>query len=547
MNLLIVPDDGDDLWPSLGPQVCAWIEEHLCFGPGDLRGEPARLDDDKRYLIWRLYEIYPEDHPQAGRRRFKRAGISLPKGTAKTELAAWIAAAELHPDAPVRCHGWRNGEPIGGPVTDPYIPMIAYTEEQSDELAYGALKAILEESPMIRDDFDIGLERIMRKRGDGKAVSLSGSPNARDGARTTFQIADETHWWTLDKLKRAHQTMLANLPKRRLADAWALEVTTAYEPGAGSVAESTMERARAIAEGRVKDDGRFFFFHRQASDKHDLETEEGARAAVIEASGSAAEWRDIESIIELWRDPTTDRKYWERVWCNRPVQTSRKAFDLDAFKGLARPQKVADGSTIVLGFDGARFRDSTAIVATHVGTGYQWLVRCWEQPYGVSDWQVPAEEVDACLEEMFERYNVWRMYADPPYWESWLATWQGRYGDRRVIEWWTNRRKQMSAALKAYSNAIKEGALSHNGDKTLIRHIGNCYKHELPQRDEDDQPLWLIRKERHDSPHKIDAAMAAVLSWEARTDAVASGILEEPVFPVDLDSIVENLSGQTTH
>lgn len=547
MNLLIVPDDGDDLWPSLGPQVCAWIEEHLCFGPGDLRGEPARLDDDKRYLIWRLYEIYPEDHPQAGRRRFKRAGISLPKGTAKTEFAAWIAAAELHPDAPVRCHGWRNGEPIGGPVTDPYIPMIAYTEEQSDELAYGALKAILEESPMIRDDFDIGLERIMRKRGDGKAVSLSGSPNARDGARTTFQIADETHWWTLDKLKRAHQTMLANLPKRRLADAWALEVTTAYEPGAGSVAESTMERARAIAEGRVKDDGRFFFFHRQASDKHDLETEEGARAAVIEASGSAAEWRDIESIIDLWRDPTTDRKYWERVWCNRPVQTSRKAFDLDAFKGLARPQKVADGSTIVLGFDGARFRDSTAIVATHVGTGYQWLVRCWEQPYGVSDWQVPAEEVDACLEEMFERYNVWRMYADPPYWESWLATWQGRYGDRRVIEWWTNRRKQMSAALKAYSNAIKEGALSHNGDKTLIRHIGNCYKHELPQRDEDDQPLWLIRKERHDSPHKIDAAMAAVLSWEARTDAVASGILEEPVFPVDLDSIVENLSGQTTH
>ena len=547
MNLLIVPDDGDDLWPSLGPQVCAWIEEHLCFGPGDLRGEPARLDDDKRYLIWRLYEIYPEDHPQAGRRRFKRAGISLPKGTAKTEFAAWIAAAELHPDAPVRCHGWSNGEPIGGPVTDPYIPMIAYTEEQSDELAYGALKAILEESPMIRDDFDIGLERIMRKRGDGKAVSLSGSPNARDGARTTFQIADETHWWTLDKLKRAHQTMLANLPKRRLADAWALEVTTAYEPGAGSVAESTMERARAIAEGRVKDDGRFFFFHRQASDKHDLETEEGARAAVIEASGSAAEWRDIESIIDLWRDPTTDRKYWERVWCNRPVQTSRKAFDLDAFKGLARPQKVADGSTIVLGFDGARFRDSTAIVATHVGTGYQWLVRCWEQPYGVSDWQVPAEEVDACLEEMFERYNVWRMYADPPYWESWLATWQGRYGDRRVIEWWTNRRKQMSAALKAYSNAIKEGALSHNGDKTLIRHIGNCYKHELPQRDEDDQPLWLIRKERHDSPHKIDAAMAAVLSWEARTDAVASGILEEPVFPVDLDSIVENLSGQTTH
>ena len=77
----------------------------------------------------------------AGRRRFKRVGISLAKGLAKTELAAWIAACELHPEAPVRCVGWdKKGNPIGGPVTDPYIPMVAYTEEQSDELCYGTLK-----------------------------------------------------------------------------------------------------------------------------------------------------------------------------------------------------------------------------------------------------------------------------------------------------------------------------------------------------------------------------------------------------------------------
>jgi hypothetical protein len=43
----------------------------------------------------------------------------------------------------------------------------------------------------------------------------------------------------------------------------------------------------------------------------------------------------------------------------------------------------------------------------------------------------------------------------------------------------------------------------------------------LPQRDEQGKPLWLIRKERSDSPQKIDLAMAAVLSWEARTDATA--------------------------
>lgn len=532
MAVLMVPDDGDKLWPTLGQLVCDFIEENLVFGPGDLRGESAVLDDEKRALIYRMYEVYPEDHVLAGRRRFKRAGISLPKGLAKTELAAWIAACELHPAAPVRCIGFDDfGNPIGGSVTDPYIPLVAYTEEQSDELAYGTLKVVLEEGPL-KDDFDIGLERIMRINGDGKAVSLSSSPNARDGARTTFSVLDETHWWTLPRLKQAHQTMMANLPKRKIADAWALEVTTAPELGGGSVAEDTMQYAQAVVEGRATD-SKLFFFHRQASDDHDLDTEEGARAAVIEASGPAAEWRDIDSIVELWRDPTTDRRYWERVWCNRLVRAGMKAFDVGLWRSLkVNRSPVEEGDLITLGFDGAQFRDSTGVVGTHVKTGYQWVLGVWECPFGEEErWQVPTDEVDDVIQAAFEQYNVWRMYADPPYWQSWIALWAGQKGDDKVVEWWTNRRRQMSYALESFETSMKDGAISHSGDKDLDRHIGNAHRHDLPQRDEEGNPLWLIRKERSDSPNKIDLAMAAVLSWEARTDAIAAGVLEpEPEY-----------------
>lgn len=535
MSVLMIPDDGDDWWPSLGPQVCDWIEAHLVFGPGDLRGEPAVLDDEKRGLIYRLYEVYPEDHPQAGRRRFKRGGISLPKGLAKTEMAAWIAAAELAPDSPVRCIGWHNGEPIGGPVTDPYIPMIAYTEEQSDELAYGALMAILQESP-ISHYFDIGLERILRRTGDGKAVSLSGSPSARDGARTTFQVADETHWWTSDKLRRAHQTMLANLPKRRLADPWALEVTTAFEPGAGSVAEDTYTYARAVADGRIED-SQLFYFHRQAGEigvDLELKTAAAAREAVLEASGAAATWRDVDAIVGLWSDPTTDRKYWERVWLNRPVQSTQKAFDVAAFRSLQRPLDVPRGALITIGFDGAVTRDSTGIVATHVESGYQWVAGVWEAPpesdRRAATWRVPESEVDDVLTSLFEQYSVWRLYADPPFWQSWVSAWVGRWGDDRVIEWWTNRRKPMAYALQRYVEAIQRREICHDGSPDLCRHVGNAYRQELPFRDDQDKPLWLIRKERADSPFKIDLAMAAVLSWEARADAIAAGVLAEPAF-----------------
>ncbi len=871
--ILMVPQDRV-LYPTLGPQVCAFIEQNLIFGPGDLRGQPAILDAEKTALVYRMYEVYPKGHARAGRRRFKRCAISLPKGLAKTELAAWLAAVELHPEGPVRCTGFtKDGEPIGGPVTDPYIPMVAYTEEQSEELAYGALKVILEEGPL-KDDFDIGIERILRRKGDGKAVPLSNNPNARDGARTTFSVADEplaldtpiptpdgwttmgalragdlvfgrdglacmvvgvsdvhhdrpcyrvtlgdgtsivadenhlwtvydkspsfkcertvrtgdlfrfkwaggkrfrivrpakldtpdislpiepyvlglwlgdgdernatissgsedvehverliiaasgyrttrcavkggrapllyvtfvtsrigrhgrsvvgelrglgllknkhiparylragtaqrlallqglmdadgsitdegsctfvnsnsrlvddvhellrtlgyrpqskttridnrwtkectihklhfkarpdeppfrmerkaakikaadiidrsmgvlsvervesvpvrciavdnddhlflagigmtpthnTHRFTLPRLKQAHQVMQANLPKRKIADPWMLEITTAPEPGAGSVAEGTMEYAEAVRAGQVADSS-LFFFHRQAGDEHDMETADGFRAGVIEASGPAAEWRDIDAIVGLWSDPTTDRTYLERVYCNRLVKSGSQAFDVVKWRTLAKGDAIIpDKAVITLGFDGGQFHDSTGLIATHVESGYQWKVGLWERPVGLAkdaEWQVPGDEVDALMAETFARFTVWRLYADPPYWQSWIAKWRGQYGETKVIEWWTNRRRQMATALENFETAIKEGDISHDGDADVTRHIGNSRREDLGGwKDEQGRALWLIRKDRSDSPHKIDAAMASVLSWEARTDAIAAGVLDQP-------------------
>ncbi len=531
--ILTVPQD-DEFYPTLGPQVCDWIESNLVFGPGDLRGEQARIDDEKRALVYRMYELFPQGHASAGRRRFKRCAISLRKGSAKTEFAAWIAACELHHAAPVRCIGWtKKGQPIGGPVTDPYIPLVAYTEEQSEDLAYGALRVILELSA-VAGDFDIGLERILRLHGDGKAVGLATAPDARDGARTTFQHFDETHRFTLPRLIRAHQTMLANIPKRRLADAWSLETTTAPEPGTGSVAETTMDYAKAVAAGTVPD-SRLFFFHREASEDCDISTPEGVRAAVIEASGPVSEWSDIDSIVEQWRDPTTDRAYFERVWLNRLVKSSSQAFAIELWEALSTEiNPVKPGDLITLGFDGAMFHDATALVGTHVVSGYQWVAGVWEAPTEKREtpWQVPADDVDAVVRAVFAKYSVWRLYADPPYWQSWIAKWSGEFGETKVIEWFTTRRRQMAAALESFDTAIKSGTLSHDGDKRMRRHLANSRRDDQRGiiKDEQGKPLWLIRKERSDSPHKIDLAMAAVLSWEARTDAIAAGVQKKAEF-----------------
>lgn len=549
MTTLMVPALEDEPWPTLGPQVCAFIEQNLIFGPGDLRGKEARLDDEKRAFVYRMYEVHPQflqiartgrpliktkdSNRHAGRRRFQRVILSLRKGLAKTELAAWIAACELHFEGPVRCDGWREGQPVGRGIVDPYIPMVAYTEEQTEDLAYAALYVILSEGPL-RNDFDIGLERIMRIHGDGKAAALASSPDARDGARTTFQHFDETHRFTLPRLKKAHQTMLANLPKRQLADAWALETTTAFATGEGSVAEEAMTYARALADGSAKNQ-RIFYFHRQASNDLDFDKPEELRRGIVEASGGDDPWHNIDTICAQFDDPTADRLLLERLWGNRPVSGGGRAFPAKRWAELARPGfQVPEGELITLGFDGARFHDATALIGTHVETGFQWVLGLWEPPLRTAaksaeavEWEVPQAEVDAAVTEAFERWDVWRMYADPYFWESWIAAWQGRWGDKRVVEWPTNRISKMAYSLRAYHTEMIEGTISHDGNPAFARHIANAVRQATNFTDEAGEKLWLIRKERTDSPFHMDAAMAGDLSAEARRDAIASGALNE--------------------
>ena len=270
------------------------------------------------------------------------------------------------------------------------------------------------------------------------------------------------------------------------------------------------------------------FFHRQAGEGHDLDTKKGIRDAVIEASGPVAEWSDVDGIVEQWDDPTADRAFLERVWLNRPVKASARAFDVKVWSKLEDNEfSVPPTDMITLGFDGARKGDCTALVGCHIETGHLFTLGVWKGSRVESERKRTQGEVNEAVEVAFATWNVWRMYCDPPYWETSVDAWRGEYGEERVMEWWTNRWKVMAYALRAFREAIDAGDLSHDGHDDLALHIGNAAKKELNMRDDEGNKLWNIRKERPDSPNKIDAAMAAVLSWEARRDAVASGVLSE--------------------
>jgi len=123
------------------------------------------------------------------------------------------------------------------------------------------------------------------------------------------------------------------------------------------------------------------------------------------------------------------------------------------------------------------------------------------------------------------------MYCDPPRFESNVARWSGRYGEKRVVEWWTNQPRAIGRAMRAYRTAMTSGELTHGGDPMMRRHIANARKGDVTHRDDDDTPLWTIYKDRPDSVNYIDLAMAGCLSWSARLDALAAGGWQKPPRP----------------
>jgi hypothetical protein len=545
---LIVPPIEDEFYPTLGDQVCDFLEgkngwNGACFGPGDLKGLPLKLDDDRRFIIHRAYEVWPQGHPKAGRRRWKRIAVSVRKGFAKTELMALIAYAELHPESPVRFNGFDDdadfGLAPGRPVVDPNIPMLANAKLQVSELAYGALKYICEESPD-SDLFDSTLDRVIRLDGrgkdDGKVVPLANAPDSNDGGRTTFNAFDETHRLYLPSERNAVTTMEANLGKRVAQDPWSMSTTTAGEPGQNSVAETDHFEAEAMSRGEIKRP-RMFYFHRQASDDWDMDKFEDRCKAIIEASGPELAARtDVEDLASQWDIPGADKPYLERVWTNRWTQQGLQAFNLGKFKLLARPElSIPRGAYVTVGFDGARFRDATSLVMTDVRTGLQQVEFLAEKPLNDDEWEVDEKELTAKWLYLRRSYKILLCYGDPAYYTSTLGEWAAKAGDSPVTkrpvvqEFWTNKQDRMIKALLAYESGIASEMVKYrdsladsdepvqHGD--LVRHIGNAGKKLLTRVDsQTGKRLWILTKLHKD--RKFDVAMAAVLSWQARMDVL---------------------------
>jgi hypothetical protein len=508
------PDYPGD-FPTLGYEVAQWIQDHCVIPDREHAGDPFILTEEQlRFLVFH-YAVDVETE----RWRFERGSqLMRPKKWGKGPLMAALICAEAV--GPVVFDGWDvQGEPVGRAWATPLIQCAAASEHQVANV-WRALLPMITLGALDAEMPDTGLTRVNLPNG-GWIEPVTSSARSRAGARATFVVMDETWLWLESNGGHRLESMLTD----NLAGTGGrfVQTTNAYDPVERSVAQRTSE---AKDPHVFKDDAPAP--HGSVHNKRERDKVlDAVYGDSIRSQRNPRGWIDKERIhveIDAKREQG-DAATAEREFLNRKVAQEGAAFHPEAVaRNVRRGYMPPAGDVIVIGLDGARTHDAFAAVATHVKTGFQWPLVILERPEDASDdYEHDVAKVDAALKEAFDRYVVWRMYSDPWKIDEWLDRWSNQYGHKRVVDWNTNIMGKIGPAVKSYRAAVEQGDVSHNGEERFVAHLLNARTRKLTKLDDDGRPLLTLSKITVESRDKIDAAMAAVLSWEARGDALASG------------------------
>lgn len=512
----------DRTFPTLGFQVAQLIQATCAIPDGELAGRPYLLTDEQLRFLLHHYRI----HPLTGRFvHFRGSQLVRPQKWGKGPFSASVVCAEAHPDGPVLPDGWDpRGEPVGKPWATPHVQITAVSEDQTDNV-FRALLPMIQLGALAADIPDTGITRVNLPSG-GIIEPVTAAALSRLGQRVTFVVQDQTESWF--KSNGGHK--LADNQRRGLAGMRGRFMSTpnAWDPAEDSVAQRTGESDAPGVHHDDVDPGPGSI-RNKAERRRMLKRVYGDAATKPRATAPWTPWIDLdridgEIVALLEHDPAQA----ERFFLNRKQAGEDRALDPDEIdKGVRRKHDVQDGGLITVGVDGARFQDALALVATEVATGFQWPLLILERPANAPDgYEHDFDQADGVMVDAFERFDVWRVYIDPQKIETLVDLWQGRWGDKRIVAWWMNRPKPVAWAVRNFTTAVGAGDWTFDGDPVLRTHLKNARKQKLTVKDEKGHLMHTISKDRPDSPRKIDGADAAVLSWEARGDAIADGALE---------------------
>ncbi len=357
-----------------------------------------------------------------------------------------------------------------------------------------------------------GYRMIRARDGRGRIRVLAADVDTADGVIPTLAFVDELH---RHKSLNLYGVFRDGLGPRR---GQMLTISTAGDSEASALGEI---RAAARSLEGLRREGRHtvarsadggFVLHEWALDRED---DRGDMRVVKMAN--PASWQTEEALRRRYESPSMLPAQWARFACGLWQASEDWWLRAEQWAQGARVGTILPGERIALGFDGSRVGDSTGLVACRLEDALCVPLAEWAAPEGHhrdQTWEVPALEVDAAVAQAMNTFRVVRGYFDPPLWQSDIERWGLEFGQPAVTPFHTAR-SPMMAAVERFRTDLLAGEVGHNGDPRLTRAVMNARMHAA-------RGGYFLVKDTPMSPNKIDLAVAAVLAYEARCDALAS-------------------------
>lgn len=529
-NTWKVNEDGTWYLPerTLGWGILGWCSSYL----KNEDGEQWRFTPEQaRFILW----WYAVD--ERGKFAYRTGVLQRLKGFGKDPVAAALALVEML--GPVRFSHWGpNGEAVGKQQRSPWVTVNAVSQSQTRNTS-NVLKWMA--SPKLIKEFDlvIGVEQAVALGGRAHIIFSASSYRAVEGNRPTFSILNETqHWVEGNHGILMFETLEGNLTKSPNGTARMLSITNAYMPGEDSVAErqrfayNEQEELKRMFPDMPIYGGEIYYDSLEADPKTPTDPETIIEVAKHIRGDSV--WLDPESIVGSFMNRSIAVSRNRRMFYNQVVAKEDALFE-EAEWDECRirdkdKQDLAPNTEIVLGFDGGKTDDATALIAKRVSDGAIFPVMIWERPPKEiePDWIINREEVDAYVHFAFRTFKVLAFYADVALWESYIDSWTKIYRDRLVVKasakspiGWDMRggMKALTKENESVMDKVFAGTFLHNGNRVLRKHALNARRRE-------NRFGTTFGKESRESPLKVDAYAAMILAELAYRDLSESGQLK---------------------
>lgn len=443
-------------------------------------GTPMRLEDFQREMLARFFAGTIETL------------ILIPKKNGKSTLLAALALYHLIVTPDAEC-------------------VVGAASRDQATILYDQAAGFVRRSEGLRQRVDVkrGYREIRSRRDSGRIRVLAADVDTADGVIPTLALVDELHRHKSAGLYGVFRDGLGPRGGQMItiSTAGEHEQSALGLMRAAALTLPNIDRAGAHVLAS-SNDGAYVMHEWALAKEDDLDD-----MRIVEQANPAS-WQTLEALASRHDSPSMLPWQWARFACGVWVGSEAWWLEGEAWQQLRSAERLALGDRVTLGFDGSRVGDATGLVACRLLDGLLQPLAVWEAPAALSKWEVPANEVDAAIAVAMERYRVMLGYFDPPLWRSEIDAWAREYGDRAVTRYETAR-PRMHGAVERFRTDVLTARLAHTGDETLTRHVLNAQTRETRGGG------YVLTKDRPGSDHKIDAAIAAVLAYEARADVLA--------------------------